>query len=242
MRVLQLLRSILFTASFFLVTTVYGIVVLAVAWALPFKGRWAIARNWAALNLWLLKMLCNLDFVVEGRENIPAGSHVAMWKHSSTWETIAQAVVFPEQGWVLKRELLLIPVVGWALHLMQPIAIDRSAGSSAVRQVVVQGKQRLNAGRWIVIFPEGTRAMLGEVKKYGVSGALLAIEAGVSIIPVAHTAGYFWPRRGWMKQPGTIRVVIGKAIATAGRAPRDLNAEVQTWIEQTIADAAPRFK
>lgn len=239
MRLLQLLRSILFTGSFFVVTTLYAVVVLAVAWALPFRGRWAIARSWARLNLWLLKMLCGLDFVVEGRENIPAGAHVAMWKHASTWETIAQAVVLPEQGWVLKRELMWIPVVGWALRLMQPIAIDRSAGSSAVRQVIVQGKQRLQAGRWIVIFPEGTRAAVGEVKKYGVSGALLAIDAGVSIVPVAHTAGYFWPRRGWMKRPGVIRVTIGEPLSTQGRDARELNAEVQSWIERTIAAAAP---
>jgi 1-acyl-sn-glycerol-3-phosphate acyltransferase len=239
MRLFQLLRSILFTASFFLNTTLYAVVVLAVAWALPFKGRWAIARSWGALNMWLLKVLCGLDFVVEGRENIPAGSHVAMWKHSSTWETIAQAVVFPEQGWVLKRELLWIPVVGWALRLMQPIAIDRSAGSSAVRQVIAQGKARLNAGRWIVIFPEGTRAAVGEVRKYGVSGSILAIEAGVYVVPVAHTAGYFWPRRGWLKRPGTIRVIIGKPIATQGREPRELNAEIQAWIERTISEAVP---
>lgn len=237
MRLIQLLRSIVFTASFFLITTLYAVVVLAVAWALPFKYRWAIAYSWATLLMWLLKVLCGLDYVVEGGENIPAGSHVAMWKHSSTWETIAQAAVFPEQGWVLKRELLWIPVVGWALRLMQPIAIDRSAGSSAVRQVIAQGKQRLSAGRWIVIFPEGTRAAVGEVKKYGVSGAILAIEAGVYVVPVAHTAGYFWPRRGWLKRPGTIRVVIGKPIATQGRDPRELNAEIQAWIERTISEA-----
>lgn len=238
MRLFQLLRSILFTACFFLSTTLYAVLVLAIAWALPFNSRWAIAHNWAALNLWLLKVLCGLNFVVEGRENIPAGSHVAMWKHSSTWETIAQAVVFPAQGWVLKRELMWIPVVGWALRLMQPIAIDRSASSSAVRQVIAQGKARLRAGRWIVIFPEGTRAAVGESKKYGVSGAMLAIEAGVKVVPVAHTAGYFWPRRGWLKRPGTIRVIIGKPIATQGREPRELNAEIQTWIEQTGSEAA----
>jgi 1-acyl-sn-glycerol-3-phosphate acyltransferase len=214
-------------------------VVLTISWALPFKGRWAIARSWARLNLWFLKALCGLDFAVQGRENIPQGFHVAMWKHSSTWETIAQALVFPEQAWVLKRELLWIPVVGWALRLMQPIAIDRSAGSGAVRQVVAQGRQRLQQGRWVVIFPEGTRTGVGENRKYGISGALLAIEAGVSIVPVAHTAGYFWPRRGWLKKPGTIRVVIGKAIASQGRDARELTAEIQAWMETTIAANAP---
>lgn len=237
---LQLFRSMLFTACFFISTTLYAILVLAIAWALPFSARWAIARSWAGLNLWLLKILCGLDFVVEGRDNIPAGVHVSMWKHASTWETIAQALIMPEQSWVLKRELMWIPIVGWALRLMQPIAINRAAGSSAVRQVIAQGKQRLQqARRWIVIFPEGTRAAVGEAKKFGISGAMLAIEAGVSIVPVAHTAGYFWPRRGWLKRPGTIQVVIGKPIIAAGREPRELNAEVQTWMEDTIKQLAP---
>ena len=239
MYLFQLLRSMLFTGLFFLVTTIYGVVVLTVGWALPFHVRWKIAHNWAALNLRLLKLVCNLGFVVEGREHIPSGSHVAMWKHSSTWETVAQALIFPQQAWVLKRELLWIPVVGWALRLMEPIAIDRSAGSSAVRQVIAQGQQRLRDGHWVLIFPEGTRTAIGETRKYGLSGALLAAEAGVSIVPVAHTAGYFWPRRGWLKRPGTIRVIIGQPIATIGRDPRELITEVQTWIERTIQDTKP---
>lgn len=240
MHLLQLLRSILFTTCFFVSTALYAVFVLVACWALPFASRWRIARSWAALNLWLLKVICNLDFVVEGRENIPTDNQVALWKHSSTWETIAQAAIFPAQAWVLKRELLWIPLVGWALRLMRPIAINRSAGSAAVRQVVNRGKQRLDAGMWVVIFPEGTRAQVGEARKYGVSGAMLAIEAGRKIIPVAHTAGYFWPRRGWLKKPGTIRVVIGAPIDARGRETRELSAEVQRWIESTIVAIAPR--
>jgi len=239
MRVLQLLRSILFTTCFFISTALYAVLVLCSCWPLPFSARWAVAHSWATLNMWLLKVICNLDFVVEGREHIPAGAHVALWKHSSTWETIAQAVILPSQAWVLKRELFWIPIVGWALRLMKPIAINRAAGSTAVRQVINQGKQRLNAGAWVVIFPEGTRTQVGDVSKYGVSGAMLAIEAGCKVVPVAHTAGYFWPRRGWLKKAGTIRVIIGEPIDTAGREPRELNAQVQNWIETTIASIAP---
>jgi 1-acyl-sn-glycerol-3-phosphate acyltransferase len=232
---LQLLRSILFTSCFFLSTTVYAAVILMCGWALPFSGRWAIARHWSIFNLWLLKTLCGLRYEVEGREHLPMGNHVSLWKHSSTWETIAQASILPAQAWVLKRELLWIPIVGWALRLMQPIAINRSAGSAAVKQVIAQGKTRLSGGRWVVVFPEGTRTAVGELRKYGISGALLAIEAGVSIIPVAHTAGYFWPRRGWLKRPGVIKVVIGPPIQTTGRDAREVTAEVQAWIDRTIA-------
>ena len=110
--------------------------------------------------------------------------------------------VFPPQSWVLKRELMWIPLVGWAVRCLKPIAINRKAGATAVNQVVEQGKQRLREGLWILIFPEGTRVAVGEKRKYGVSGALLASRAGCKIVPVAHNAGYFWPRRGWVKKPG----------------------------------------
>lgn len=210
---------------------------IVIGWALPFQGRWLIARHWATVNLWLLNVLCDLNYIVEGHENIPDTCHVSMWKHSSTWETIAQALILPPQSWVLKRELLWIPIVGWALRLMEPIAINRSAGRSAVNQVLRQGQRRLSTGRWVVIFPEGTRTAVGEPRKYGISGALLAIQAGVSIVPIAHTAGYYWPRRGWLKRPGTVRVVIGKPIPTAGRDAREVTAQVQAWIEDTIVNS-----
>lgn len=145
------------------------------------------------------------------------------------------AVVFPRQVWVLKRELLWIPVVGWGIRQLHAIAIDRKSGHSAVGQVVEQGKQRLDEGDWIMIFPEGTRMPHGQTRKYGVSGTLLAAEHNKLIVPVAHNAGSYWPRRGWMKKPGTVRVVIGPPIAAAGRDVRAINKEVQEWIEATVA-------
>jgi 1-acyl-sn-glycerol-3-phosphate acyltransferase len=158
-----------------------------------------------------------------------------MWKHSSAWETIAQASVFPPQSWVLKQELMWIPVVGWAVHCLRPIAINRKAGAAAVAQVIEQGQERLRDGLWILIFPEGTRVPAGETKKYGVSGALLASRTGCKIVPVAHNAGAYWPRRGWVKKRGVIQVAIGPAIEAAGREPRELNDQVRAWIESTIA-------
>lgn len=235
---MQLLRSVLFTTALFLGTLLYAVAVLAFGW-LPSHRLYAIARSWGRVNLWLLAKLCGLTYTVEGRENIPPGAHVSMWKHSSAWETIAQAAVFPPQAWVLKRELMWIPLVGWAVKCLKPIAINRKAGATAVTQVVDQGKQRLQSGLWILIFPEGTRVAVGETRKYGVSGSLLASRAGCKIIPVAHNAGYFWPRRGWVKKPGTIRVVIGPAIDAAGRDPRELNEEVRNWIEKKLATLTP---
>lgn len=236
---MQFLRSIIFTTCFFAVTALYGVVMLCVGTFLPYRGRWVIARSWAWMNLSLLKVICNLDYIVEGSENLPGEPSIALWKHSSTWETIAQAWICPKQVWVFKRELMWIPIVGWALRLMQPIAINRSGGGNALRQVVAQGKERLASGCWIVIFPEGTRMKVGETRRFGLSGAVLATETGCKIIPVAHTAGYFWPRRGWLKKPGTIRVVIGKPVNTEGREPQDINSEIQAWMEKTVKENAP---
>lgn len=237
---MQFLRSVIFTTCFFLVTAAYGVVVLCLGMFLPYRSRWAIARSWAWVNLRMLDVICNLGFSVVGLEYLPSEPSIAMWKHSSTWETIAQAWICPKQVWVFKRELMWIPIVGWALRFMQPIAIDRSGGGNALRQVVNQGKERLASGCWIVIFPEGTRMKVGETRRYGLSGAVLASETGCKIIPIAHTAGYFWPRRGWLKKPGVIKVVIGKPVATHGREPQEINAEIQAWMEKTVSENAPK--
>jgi 1-acyl-sn-glycerol-3-phosphate acyltransferase len=228
---LQWLGSLLYTTLLFAGSPIWGAVITLVGW-LPFRLLYHFARGWAGSNLWLAKVLCGLDWVVEGRENIPRdGAHIAMWKHASAWEAMAQMVVFPPAAWVYKREILWIPLVGWATWMMRGIAIDRGAGHRAVNQILDQGRARLAAGVWVMIFPEGTRVGPGETRKYGMSGALLASQTGAKLVPVAHNAGDFWPRRGLLKKPGLIRVVIGPPIETTGRDPRELNAEVQRWIE-----------
>ncbi len=234
----QLIGSLFFTGFLPLWTFLYAIPFAIICLFLPFPRRFALARAYAASVLWVLKWSCGLDYRVEGAP-LPEGSHVAFWKHSSSWETMAMMVVFPRQVWVLKRELLWIPMVGLAVREMHAIAIDRKAGHSAVAQVIEQGKQRLDEGDWIIIFPEGTRMAAGETRRYGVSGTLLAIETGRLIVPVAHNAGFYWPRRGVMKKPGTVRVVVGAPVATAGREVRELNEEIQAWVEATVRDLDP---
>jgi 1-acyl-sn-glycerol-3-phosphate acyltransferase len=229
---MQLLRSVLFTGFFLLWTFCYGVFIVLASLVLPFRGRFALARVYAHSVLVVLRWTCGLGYRVEGRENLPAGNHIALIKHASTWETVAQMVLVPQQVWVLKRELLWLPVIGWSLMLLRSIAVNRGAGGSAVKGVLEQGRKRLAEGKWIVIFPEGTRMPPGETRRYGVSGALLAAENDRFIVPIAHDAGYFWPRRGLIKKPGTIRVVIGPPISAAGRDPREVNAEAQDWIER----------
>jgi 1-acyl-sn-glycerol-3-phosphate acyltransferase len=227
----QVLGSCVFTPFFVLWTFCYAIFFVVACLFLPYRLRFALARVWAHVILWTLRHTCRLDYRVEGRERVPAGNHIALIKHSSSWETVAQALLFPEQVWVLKRELTWIPFVGWGIRQLRAIAVDRSGGPAAVRDVIAQGQKRLAQGAWVVIFPEGTRMPPGETRRYGVSGALLAVETGRFIVPVAHDAGYFWPRRGWLKRPGTIRVIIGPPIEPAGRNPRAINDEAQAWIE-----------
>jgi 1-acyl-sn-glycerol-3-phosphate acyltransferase len=235
---LQVAGSLFFTAFLFAWTFLYAIPFVLACLVLPFPRRFPLARAWAATLLWALKWSCGLDYRVEG-EGLPAGCHVAFWKHSSSWETMAMMVLFPRQVWVLKRELLWIPVVGIAVRQMHAIAIDRKAGHTAVAQVIEQGKHRFAEGDWVMIFPEGTRMAAGETRRYGVSGTLLAAEAGALIVPVAHNAGHYWPRRGLMKKPGTVRVVIGAPVAAAGREPRALNEEIQSWVEATVKGLMP---
>ena len=236
---MQFVGSVLFTGFLFVWTFCYAIFFVTASLFVPFPRRFALARVWAVVILWVLKRTCRLDYRIEGRERIPPDNHIALWKHSSSWETIAMAVVFPRQVWVLKRELQWIPVVGWGIRQLHAIAIDRGSGHSAVTQVVTQGKQRIAEGDWVIVFPEGTRMAAGETRKYGVSGALLAAETGRLIVPVAHNAGYFWPRRGWRKKRGTIRVVIGPPIVAQGRDPRSINEEAQRWIEAKIRELVP---
>jgi len=161
-----------------------------------------------------------------------------MSNHSSAWETVAPFLLFPPLVWVLKRELLWIPFVGWGLKVLKPIAINRGAGHRSANQVIEQGKARLRDGLWIIIFPEGTRVIAGEKAKFGASGALLSIASGKSIVPLSHNAGTFWPRRGFVKKPGTIRLIIGEPIEPAGKTPRQLNEEVKQAIEAGLARIA----
>lgn len=234
---MQLFRSLLFTTYMMASACLFG-AVMALSFWLPYRAQFAIARSWARILLWVLERLCGLKYVVEGRERIPAGNHIVMSNHTSAWETVAQFLIFPPQVWVLKRELLWIPFVGWGLKRLRPIAINRGEGHRAVNQVIEQGKARLRDGLWVIIFPEGTRVVAGDSRKFGVSGAMLSIASGKSLVPLSHNAGTFWPRRGFVKRPGTIRVVIGEPIEPADKEPRQLNEEVKQSIEAGLARIA----
>lgn len=224
------LRSLLFQIYFFASVCIAAMSIF-ICGLLPYSFRFAIGRAWGKSMLAVGKFLCGLDYVIEGEENIPLEPSVILIKHTTVFETYAQLAIFPPQTWVVKRELLWIPFFGWGLAAMQPIAINRKAGRTSVNEVIEQGKKRLARGIWLTVFPEGTRMPLGETRRYGVGGAALAKAAQCKIVPVAHNAGDFYPRRGFKKEPGTIRFCIGPPIGPSDRPPKEINLEVQDWIE-----------
>jgi len=234
-------RSLVFQVYFFGSITISSLVIGLCA-LLPFRFRFALARNWGRSMLAVGRVLCGLDYVVEGRENIPAGPCVFLIKHTTVFETYAQLAVLPAQAWVLKRELLWIPFFGWGLAAMRPIAINRRSGRSAINQVILTGKKRLAQGVCVSVFPEGTRVGPGETKRYGVSGAALALAAEVDVVPIAHNAGDFWPRRGLLKEPGLIRFCIGPPISPVGRKPKETNLLAQEWVESKMAEISSGYQ
>lgn len=231
----MLIRSVIFTGLMFLSVFPWSIVVAA-GRVIGYPTSYALVVAWIRGNFWLMKKLCDLDYRVEGTENIPAQNAVVLLKHSSAYETLAQFLLFPRQCWVLKRELLWAPFLGWAVAAIRPIAIDRRARQQAVAQVLRKGKARLLEGHWVMVFPEGTRMPSGETRRYGLGGVLLAQEAGRLLVPVAHDAGDFWPRRGLRKYPGTVTFRIGQPVDPAGRDPRQVSQEIQSWIEAQVRE------
>jgi len=224
------LRSVLFLLGMFIITPIFALLVILM-FPLNNITRSRMASYWAHCALFWLKLTCNLGFEVRGRENIPNHPSIILCKHQSAWETIALQVIFPPQIWVLKRELLYIPFLGWAWIALSTIPIDRSAGREALKKLVAHGKDRLAKGLWVVIFPEGTRIAPGKRGKYHIGGAWLAAQTQTTVVPVAHNAGLFWRKNAFIKRPGTITVSIGKPIETAGLKADALNQQVEDWIE-----------
>lgn len=223
-------RSLLFALCSATSTTVFGLLSLF-TFPFPYRWRYRFITLWTHFNLWCLETICGLSYKVEGLENIPARNGIILCKHQSAWETLALQQIFPPQVWLLKRELLWIPLLGWGLAALDPIAINRKAGRRALQQTIAQGRQRLASGRWVVIFPEGTRVAPGTSGRYAAGGALLAEKSGCPVVPVAHNAGHFWPRNSFIKRPGTIRIALGPVIESTGRSAEEINALAESWIE-----------
>ncbi|HWI35175.1 MAG TPA: lysophospholipid acyltransferase family protein [Burkholderiales bacterium] len=225
------LRSSAFALALVVITPPYALVALC-TFVLPRLLRYRIIAGWSRLVIYLARSILGIGWRIEGAENLPSRPAVILAKHQSAWETMAFQLIFPPQVHVLKRELLWIPFFGWGLALMSPIAIDRSRGVAALRQIAKKGRERLDQGFWVVVFPEGTRVRPGERRPYQLGGAWLAAAAGAPVVPVAHNAGLVWPRNAFLKRPGTVTVRIGPTIESANRDPKTVNQLAEKWIEE----------
>jgi 1-acyl-sn-glycerol-3-phosphate acyltransferase len=232
------LRSALFLVGGVLITAVFGILVPLAG---PFSFRLAawFARTYTRVMLVWVWLALGIRHEIQGWENVPDFPVIAMAKHQSAWETLFMQATFPPQCWIVKRELLWLPFVGWGLMAIHAIGIDRSSGKTAREQIIEQGSRRLKQGMWISIFPEGTRIAPGQRGRYGIGGALLAARTGAPILPIAHDAGEYWPRYAFRKRPGTVRVVIGPLIHTEGRDAVAINNDVERWIEGQMRVISP---
>jgi 1-acyl-sn-glycerol-3-phosphate acyltransferase len=234
------LRSALFLVGALVLTSIYGVLV-PTGRLFGKRPPFILARSYARVMLVWIRMSLGIRCDVAGWENVPRTPAIIMAKHQSAWETLFLEARFPDQCWIVKRELLWLPFVGWGLMALRCIAIDRSSGTTAREQVVQQGVRRLKQGLWVTIFPEGTRVAPGARGRYGIGGALLATRSGASILPIAHNAGELWPRYAFRKRSGCVKVVIGPLIRTEGRDAVAVNNEVQEWIEDQMRRISPEL-
>ena len=230
--ILVVLRSSLFAAFQLLITPVFAVIAL-LTFPLPALMRYRIITVWTRWVMWASRVICGIRYRIVGAENIPEEPCIILAKHQSAWETMGFQLIFPPQVWVLKKELLRVPFFGWGLAMLSPIAIDRNSRRQALQQLVEQGRHRLAAGFFIVIFPEGTRIAPGKRGKYRAGGARLAVETGTPVLPVAHNAGLCWGKNAFLKYPGLVTVSIGPLIRPDGDA-ETLARRVEDWIENEM--------
>jgi len=228
------LRSVLFALLASLVTVIYGFAVIPGS-LISHKLGYACARSWGRQIVGLAKHVCGIHYEVRGLETLPTIPCIVMAKHQSAWETVSMLMHLPRASWIIKRELVFVPVVGWSLAALKSIAIDRKSGKTARDQILEQGRQFLAEGQWINIFPEGTRIAPGKKGRYGIGGAWLAAHTGTPIVPIAHNAGELWRRNAFLKYPGTITMSIGPAIQTKGKDAVVVIKQVEEWIENEMA-------
>ena len=227
------LRSIIFNLIFYLNLVLF--LVLG-SWLLLCPRIWAIRalQLWAKSSLWWLSVICNIKIEVRGRENNLNGPCMVAGKHQSFWETFAMLPLFDDPCMVLKRELTLIPFFGWFCLKFKMIAVERSAGSAALRKLVARGKEEIARGRSIIIMPEGTRRGVDDPPDYKPGAAALYSALNVPCVPFGLNSGLFWPRRKFLRLPGTIVLEFMPAIA-AGLRRKEFQKQLEAAIEASSA-------
>lgn len=169
--------------------------------------RYGIGVTFSYVFIWLARIVCGLKYSVSGLDKLPAVPSIVVSNHQSFWDQIFVQLIIPKHSWVLKKELFNIPLIGWGLRMVKPVAVDRNANIS-VRQILKEGAEKINSGLWLIIFPEATRLRPDQIGRYKPSAAKLASDVKVPIVMMAHNAGVYWPKGFWIKKPGTIQVKI----------------------------------
>ena len=196
------------------------------------EARYDLIRLWGRFMLASLSVICGIKTQVNGLENCPEGPAIVLSKHQSAWECFWLGSYLPARcAYVYKESLNRIPFFGWAVWSIGLLSIDRNDARAAFRTFMTKGVDFLKRGWWVTLFPEGTRVPPGKHVKYKSGGARLALSQGVPILPVALNSGLCWPKDSIAKRPGTISVVIGKPIATKERSIKEIETEVEQWIE-----------
>lgn len=232
---MQAIGNSLFILAQLVITPLWLVGGVLTFW-LPPRQRNVYYSYYTRLFIWLARVLCGVRYEIRGWQHVPKEPCIVLSKHSSTWETLALESWFAPGSFVAKKELLWVPFFGWGFALSSPITIDRKAGAQAMEKMIEQGKERLTKRRFnIVVFPEGTRIKAGLRGKYKTGGTRLAIGCGAVILPVAHNAGYCWPRHPWKKYRGVVTLSILPPIDARGREVTELNAEIERVIEDEVA-------
>jgi 1-acyl-sn-glycerol-3-phosphate acyltransferase len=243
MILINLLRSVLHTLFMAVTVVPWAIAVLVTAPFLNSMQIYWLCAGWLKLAVSSGKLMLGIRNEVIGFENLPVGSTapaILLLKHQSTWETFCMPTLMPHPlAYVFKKELLYVPFFGWAMGRMDMIHIDRSKRAQAFSKVVEQGQRLLNQGTWVIMFPEGTRIPRGQKGTYKSGGTRLACETGAPVIPIAVTSAKCWPRKAFIKKPGTVEFSIGKPIPSQGREPDELMREVEAWIEAEMRRLDP---
>ena len=201
-----------------------------------YSTRHKFLSQWAIFCIWWLKITLNITTNIIGQENVKKSPCIIISNHQSTWETLAFQTIFPAHTWVLKQELLWLPIFGWSLAMLKPIIINRGDKLKAIKKVIKQGADRLNKGISIVIFPEGTRQPYKHLGEYQNGGAAIAKKSGYEIVPVYHNAGNLWPKGSFIKKPGVITVIIGEVISDSNLTSSEVTEKIRNWtLEQEKA-------
>lgn len=234
-------RSALYNLLFYLSTIVVLVTITPVYFFLPQRGAIAVVRGWARFNLWLLKAICGTEVDFRGLQNLPDGAFILAAKHQSLWETFALLPLLGNPAYVIKRQLLYVPIWGWWAWKAEMIYVDRGKGTAALRQIAEGARRAAAAGRPILIFPEGTRRPPGAPPDYRAGIVHLYAHARLEVVPAALNSGLYWPRRRFLRYPGTIIVEFLPPIAP-GLRPRAfleaLQTATETACDRLLAEAA----